>query len=174
MPCLCSTVITIKIKLLFGLIGRTGQNSKATKEPALVICRLPLISPKYSIKISKTRSILRAVILAWKLTPLIVNFLSTMGCYTPLFLVLLPPSYRIAPPTDPSTPSYNLFPLPFFVQSPTVRAPYHTLMQTKGSATTPPQGPAHSQLSQKEIVGPPPLMPPWYHGTIRSDVSLFA
>ena len=119
MPCLCSTVIKIKIKLLFGLIGQTGQNSKATKEPALVICRLPLISPKYSIKISKTRSILRAVILAWKLTPLIVNFLSTMGCYTPLFLVLLPPSYRIAPPTDPSTPSYNLFPLPFFVQCPT-------------------------------------------------------
>ena len=54
----------LKIKLLFGLIGRTGQNSKATKEHALVICRLPLISPKYSIKISKTPSILRAVILA--------------------------------------------------------------------------------------------------------------
>ena len=120
--CLCSTVIKTKIKLLFRLTGRTSQNSKATKDPALVICRLPLISPKYSIKISKTRSILRAVILAWKLTPLIVNFLSTMGCYTPLFLVLLPPSYRIAPPTDPSTPSYNLFPLPFFVQCPTVRA----------------------------------------------------
>ena len=38
-------------------------------------------------------------------------------------------------------------------------------MQTKGSATTPPQGPAHSQLSQKEIVAPPPhaTMVPWYH-----------
>ena len=83
--------------------------------------------------------------------------------------------YSLLQPTNTSSPSHSLYNvqqgtsgtwLRIFIL---VRAPYHTLMQTKGSATTPPQGPAHSQLSQKEIVAPPPSC---HHGTmVPSEVT---